>query len=274
VEEPGILNIRLTDTSSEGNGGEGNQAFTVPHYCNTSPVGLFAFSMANALQTTSLLGTLVPNAVGASFVLTYGPYGFWLCGLLQLIVGMNEVRRNNIYGATAFMAFGSFWLANGTSLIIQNYFPSEIPDELLVADPVGNFIINFYVFGFVCALLKQTLVMNKLTTTLIALLAVLILSISLTGWTVVFEWIQLIFGWIVSLVAFYVFPAEFTNEVYQREVFKMYPWTIDSSEEHFGAAGRANTLQSKATKLRLAHIINSKSVHDIRTALPESKKEE
>jgi hypothetical protein len=116
--------------------------------------------------------------------------------------------------------------------------------------------------------------MNKLTMTLIALLAVLILSINLTGWTVVFEWIQLIFGWIVSLVSFYVFTAKFTNEVYQREVSKMYPWTIVSSEEVFGAAGRANTLQFKATKLRLAHIINAKSIHDIQTALPESKKEE
>jgi succinate-acetate transporter protein len=274
VEEPGILNIRLTDTSSGGSDSGKNQAFATPHNCNTSPVGLFAFSLTVALETANLLGKLAPNSVAPSFVLTYGPYGFWLSGLLQLIVGMFEVTRNNIFGATAFMAFGSFWLANGTKLILENYFPAEIPDDLLVADPVGNFIRNFYIFGFVCVLLKQTLIMNKLITSLISLLAVMMLSTSLTGWSVAFEWIQMVFGWMVSLFAFYLFTAEFTNEVYQREVFNMHPWVHDSSDEVFGAAGRANTLQSKATKLRLAHSLSKKDVQDLRTALPENTKEE
>jgi hypothetical protein len=64
---------------------------------------------------------------------------------------------------------------------------------------------------------------------------------------------QMIFGFMVSIFSFYTFTVEFTNEVYQREVFKMYPWHKHSSAEVFGAAGRPNTLQSKATNLRLAH---------------------
>jgi succinate-acetate transporter protein len=274
AEEPGIVNIRLTDTSPGGNDSGKNQASAMSHNCNTSPVGLFAFSLTVALEMTDLLGKLVPNSVAPSFVLTWGPYAFWLSGLLQLIVGMFEVTRNNIYGATAFMAFGSFWLANGTRLIFENYFPADIPDELLVPDPVGNFIRNLYIFGLLCVLIKQTLIMNKLITILISLLCVMVLSTSLAGWSVVFEWIQLISGWMVSFFSFYTFTAELTNEVYQREVFNMHPWAKDSSEEIFGAAGRANTLQSKATKLRLARSIKGTSVHDVRTALPESKKKE
>jgi hypothetical protein len=38
------------------------------------------------------------------------------------------------------MAFGCFWLANGTKLIFTSYFPANIPQELLVADPMGSFI--------------------------------------------------------------------------------------------------------------------------------------
>jgi hypothetical protein len=79
----------------------------------------------------------------------------------------------------------------------------------------------------------------------------------------------------ISLFAFYTFTAEFTNEVYQREVFNMHPWHVDSSEEIFGAPGRANTLQSKATKLRLAHnktqVQNAKNFQSIRTSLPRNK---
>jgi succinate-acetate transporter protein len=244
----------------------------VPH-CNTSPVGLFAFSLTVALESADLLGKLVPNTVAPSFVLTWGPYAFFVSGLLQLIVGMFEVTRNNVYGATAFMAFGCFWLANGAKLIFTSFFPADIPDEYLVDDPVGQFIRSFYIFGFVCVLFKQTLVMNRLTTTLITLLCCLTFATSMAGWSLAFEWIQMIFGWGVSLFAFYTFTAEFTNEVYQREVFKMYPWEVDSSDEIFGAAGRSNTLQSKATKLRLAHHAtqaqDAKNFQTIRTALPE-----
>jgi hypothetical protein len=39
----------------------------------------------------------------------------------------------------------------------------------LVADPMGSFIWHFYIFGFVCILFKQMLIMNHLATTLIAL---------------------------------------------------------------------------------------------------------
>ena len=271
VDEPGILNLRLTDTSMGGSDG-GKDQVSKHHNCNTTPVGLFAFSLTVALETAELMGRLVPNSVSPSFVLTYGPYGFWLSGLLQLIVGMFEVTRNNIYGATAFMAFGSFWLANGTRLILTAYFPADIPDDLLGADPVGLFIRNFYIFAFACVLFKQTLVMNKLSTTIITLLCILMFSTSLSGWTVVFAWIQMIVGWMTSVFAFYVFTSEFTNEVYQREVFKMYPWVVDSSDEVFGAAGRENTLTSKATKLRLArHISKERTVQQVREALPEKK---
>ena len=276
VQDPGVLNIRLTDTtagSAESASGKTQLAMT-PH-CNTSPVGLFAFSVTVALECAGLLGKLVPNTVDPSFVLTWGPYAFWLSGILQLIVGMFEVTRNNVYGATAFMAFGSFWLANGTKLIFTSYFPADIPEEYLGDDPVGHFIRNIYIFGFACVLFKQTFIMNRLTTILIALLCALTFATSFAGWSKAFEWIQMICGWAISFFAFYMFTAELTNEVYQEEGFNMYPWHVDSSAEIFGAAGRANTLQSKATKLRLAHyetkIENAKNFQNIRTALPEEK---
>lgn len=254
TQDPGVLNIRLTDKSIEGTGTTtSSQASTAPHQCNTSPVGLFAFSLTVALESTHLLGELVPNSVSPSFALTWGPYAFFVSGLLQLIVGMYEVLRNNVYGATAFMAFGCFWLANGTKIIFSSYFPADIPDELLGPDPVGNFIRHVYIFGFACVLFKQTLVMYRLTTALITLLCCLTFVTSFAGWSIAFEWMQMIFGFMVSIFSFYTFTVEFTNEVYQREVFKMYPWHKHSSAEVFGAAGRPNTLQSKATNLRLAH---------------------
>ena len=73
---------------------------------------------------------LRPNSgyVHEPFYATWSAYAFFIGGLLQLLVGILEVFRNNVYGATAFMAFGSFWLANGIQMLIRTYFPEEIPD--------------------------------------------------------------------------------------------------------------------------------------------------
>ena len=67
------------------------------------------------------------------FYATWSAYAFFIGGLLQLLVGILEVFRNNVYGATAFMAFGSFWLANGIQMLIRAYFPEEIPDMCAAA---------------------------------------------------------------------------------------------------------------------------------------------
>jgi succinate-acetate transporter protein len=194
-----------------------------------------------------------------------GPYAFFISGLLQLIAGLVECTRNNIYGATAFLAFGSFWLANGTRLILLAYFPEQIPEEYLVADPWGNFIRNFYIMAFVGVLFKQTLVGSKLTSVLIALLFGQMFATTMNnGWAEAFAWIQMIVGTIVSVFAFYLFTAEFTNEVYGREVFSLYPWHEESPDQLFAAAGRFNTLQTTAVHLRAA----GKSFHYLRSVQP------
>jgi succinate-acetate transporter protein len=279
IQQPGILNIRLTDvaaTEAEKNSYAPVAVEAPPRlqFCNTSHIGLFAFSMTVAMESAELFGRLVPGTVDASFVLIWGPYAFFVSGLLQLIVGMWEVTRNNVYGATAFLAFGSFWLANGLKLILINYFPDEIPSELLGAsDSTGNCIRNLWILGFVCVLFKETLVMNKLSSALIALLVCMLAATALTGWSLAMEWIQLITGGMVSLLAFYVFAAEFTNEVYSRQVFNLHPWSTQSPEEIFGAPGRRNLLQVKAVELRTAHHLDKKkSVHDVRSVRPSSSK--
>ena len=273
--EPGVLNIRLTDLVS---GGEEANAERCNRFssCNTSPVGLFAFSLTVIMEMTDLFGRLVPGTVDPSFALTWGPYAFWCSGFLQLIVGILEVFRNNIYGATAFMAFGSFWLANGTKLILTAYFPEQIPGDLLGSDAVGGFIRNIYIFGFACALFKQTLTMNKLSSMLIGLLMILMISTSIAGWSLAFQWIQLIAGTAVSLWAFLAFTCEFTNEVYHREVFNLYPWTKPTSDKEFGevfaAAGRSNTLHNHAAMLRSAGSHQTTTPHALRMALPSVEK--
>ena len=134
-----------------------------PRQCNMGPCGLFAFSLLMGLEATWLTYELRPNSgyVHEPFYATWSAYAFFIGGLLQLLVGILEVFRNNVYGATAFMAFGSFWLANGIQMLIRTYFPEEIPDVYTGKDAWGHAIRYFYLAGFVGGLWIQTLKINK-----------------------------------------------------------------------------------------------------------------
>jgi succinate-acetate transporter protein len=281
TQNPGTLNIRLTDVSyaqrldddmSKSLSGPGaaphapqtQQQAPQHQHANTTPVGLFAFSMMVGLETAAAMAALAPGSIDESFVIAWGPYMFFAGGVLQIITGLLQVFRNNIYGAVAFLGFGSFWFANGTKVILENHFSApgtEAADLLTEADPWGTFIRASYILAFTLALLKQTFVMSKLSTTLISLLCCKIFCQALAGWSDTLLWMQVIFGWITSWFAFYVFLVEFTNQVYHREVFKTYKWSEKHSpEEAFGVAGKSATLYSKASRLRQAHFPNISGV--------------
>jgi len=68
---------------------------------NPAPLGLFAFGLTTALlnlKHSRIIGSTRQDAIGTEnlvwgFALFYG-------GLLQLIAGLGEIRRNNIFGYT------------------------------------------------------------------------------------------------------------------------------------------------------------------------------
>ena len=193
---------------------------------------------------------------------------------MQLMVASFNTLRGNLYGATAFFGFGCFWFSNGLTLVLKNHFSppeTEAGEMLYNSDPWGAFFRSLFVFAFSAALLKQTLVMSRLSTTLIGLLCLKVGASAFTGWTVTFEWLQLVFGTITSTFAFYVFLVEFTNGVYHREVFNPYKWSTEHSpEEVFGAVGRSGTLFSKAAHLRQAHLPD---VPRVRGAMDDTERE-
>jgi succinate-acetate transporter protein len=228
--DPGVINVRLTDLDhaemeatecgklAAAASGSRN-AEKGPTHANTIPAGLFSFSMMVGLETAALMIDLFPGTVDPSYVLAWGPYMYFVGGLMQIIVAIFQVLRNNIYGATAFLGFGSFWFSAGLRALLETYFVQDGTDaaELLgQPDPLGSFFRNLYILLFSCALWKQTLVMNKLSTTLIGLLCLKILCASLTGWSDAMKWLQFVFGWLTSGFAFFVFFVEFTNNVYHR----------------------------------------------------------
>ncbi len=71
---------------------------------NPSPLGLLGFGM-----TTVLLNLHNANIIPLSIVII--AMGLTIGGVSQIIAGIMEFLKNNVFGATAFTAYGFFWLS-------------------------------------------------------------------------------------------------------------------------------------------------------------------
>lgn len=77
-----------------------------------SALGLFGLAMVTLVASSQKLGL----TEGLSFII---PWAFFLGGLAQLFACIQDAKHNNIFGVTAFGAFGLFWFGVGMSWLIQ-----------------------------------------------------------------------------------------------------------------------------------------------------------
>ena len=70
-----------------------------------APLGLAAFALTTFLLSAKNAGWMTSSTGNAwlSYAFAYG-------GLAQLLAGMWEFRNRNVFGATAFGTYGSFWI--------------------------------------------------------------------------------------------------------------------------------------------------------------------
>jgi succinate-acetate transporter protein len=74
-----------------------------PQWANPGALGLVGFGFSTMLLQFFNLG-LISNVVPLVF-------GFFWGGLAQVIVGIIEGRRGDVFGLTAFTSYGLFWMA-------------------------------------------------------------------------------------------------------------------------------------------------------------------
>ncbi|UHA59706.1 acetate uptake transporter [Metabacillus litoralis] len=105
-----------------------------------SALGLFGLAMVTLVASSQKLGL----TDGVSFIL---PWAFFLGGLAQLFACVQDAKHNNIFGTTAFGAFGLFWFGVGMSWLIQlGAFGEELAAN---ADPkqLGVAFIGYLIFS-------------------------------------------------------------------------------------------------------------------------------
>ena len=80
--------------------------------CDPSALGLFGLAMVTLVASSQKLGL----TQGVSFIF---PWAIFLGGFAQLFACINDSKRQNTFGTTAFGAYAFFWFAVGASWMIK-----------------------------------------------------------------------------------------------------------------------------------------------------------
>lgn len=185
---------------------------------NPAPLGLLGFGM-----TTILLN--IHNAGFTPLSSAILGMGIFVGGLAQVIAGVQEWKKNNTFGATAFTAYGFFWLALVAIWTLPKMNLTSASDELTMGFFLGLwglFTLGMWIGTF--RLNKMLQVVFGTLTLLFFLLAArdfLKVSGAEIGSTVGLAagWVGLVCGF----SAFYGAIAQVLNEVYGKTVLPLGP---------------------------------------------------
>jgi succinate-acetate transporter protein len=111
-----------------------------PPIADPAALGLGAFALTTFLLSAVNAGWTPNSAAWIGYAVAYG-------GIAQLLAGMWEFRNRNVFGATAFTTYGSFWL--GLAFYVQFLEDSQVKEfgEAQAGQDVGMILLAFAIFN-------------------------------------------------------------------------------------------------------------------------------
>ncbi len=177
------------------------------------PLGLAAFATTTFVLSIANAG-LVTSAAKPALAL-----GLFYGGLVQLIAGMWEFKRNNTFGAVAFSSYGAFWLGYW-------YYASSIAPTLNPADAgvtAGCFLLAWTIFtSYMTVAALRTSIALLAVFCLLTLTFLLLTMGELSGSTGLIRaggW----FGLMTAFAAWYASAAGVINTTFQRWILPVGP---------------------------------------------------
>jgi uncharacterized protein len=179
---------------------------------NPAPLGLLGFGMTTVLLNLHNAGLYELNSMIIGM-------GIFVGGIAQIIAGTQEWKKNNTFGATAFTAYGSFWIALvATWLIPRTDAGAGLkPDEV----SMGWFLLMWGIFT--AFMFIGTLRLNRALQTVFGTLVILFLLLAIGDFTGIRE-IKVIAGFegiLCGLSAIYACAAQILNEVYGKTILPL-----------------------------------------------------
>jgi succinate-acetate transporter protein len=179
---------------------------------NPAPMGLLGFGMTTVLLNLHNAGLYELNSMIIGM-------GIFVGGIMQIIAGIQEWKKNNTFGATAFTAYGSFWI----SLVAIWLIPRSSIGTDLKSDEVsmGWYLLMWGIFT--AFMFIGTLKLNRALQVVFCSLTILFLLLAFGDFTGIktIKVIAGIEGIFCGLSAIYACVAQVLNEVYGKSVLPL-----------------------------------------------------
>ncbi|KIJ64054.1 hypothetical protein HYDPIDRAFT_112581 [Hydnomerulius pinastri MD-312] len=156
--------------------GQTNFAPRPTKIANPGALGLFSFA-----STTFILSLYNVNARDITTPNVVVGMACFCGGLAQLLAGMWEFPRGNVFGATAFTSYGAFWMSYATILIPGSGVAAAYTTTNEFHQAIGIYLITWFVLTFL--LLIGALRRNVSFIALLFFLCITFLLLAIGAWT-------------------------------------------------------------------------------------------
>lgn len=174
---------------------------------NPAPLGLIAFGMTTVLLNLHNAGFFGLGSMILAMGIFYG-------GLAQVIAGIEEWKKNNTFGATAFTSYGLFWMTLVAILVLPKMGLAEASDKTAMAAYLAMW--GLFTLVMFIGTLKANRALQLVFGTLTILFFLLALGDATGNGTITviagFE------GILCGFVAIYAGLAQVLNEMYKKTV--------------------------------------------------------
>ncbi|NWJ98125.1 MAG: acetate uptake transporter [Chloroflexi bacterium] len=180
------------------------------------PLGLAGFALTTFILSLSN-AKIVPAEVGALFV----PLALFYGGLVQLLAGMWEFKKNNTFGALAFSSYGGFWLGLGTLVILKSLKVLSFGDAATSDKATGLYLIAFTIFTLY--MWVGTFKINNALLIVFSLLLITFVLLDLSHFAIIGSEVGGYFGLLTAFGAWYASAAGVLNPLYKRTLLPVGP---------------------------------------------------
>ena len=183
--------------------------FPIP---DPGPIGLAAFA-----ATTLVLSVFNAGLYDGAYKAVVLPMAFIYGGIVQLIAGVLEMFRKNIFGAVAFLSYGAFWIA------FQGVATTKVNDKGLPGPAVALFLLAFTIFTICMALISLKTNMGLVVVFWLLALTFVFLTIGDFAGQASISHIGGFLGLATAAAAWYVCFAGIANATFGKTVLPVKP---------------------------------------------------
>lgn len=180
-------------------------------YGNPSGIGLLGLAIVTLVASSQKLGF----TSGVAFVL---PWAIFLGAIAQLYAGVIDMKVNNTFGGTAFIAYGVFWLGVSMSWLIQNGVLGETLQNTYDVKQLGFAYLGYLIFTIFMTI--GSMETNKVLFAIFFLIDLLFVGLALSSFNIMYDFSHNLAGYselLISILSFYGCGANVLNTHFGKE---------------------------------------------------------